>query len=227
MPVKRPLKEEILNLFRINALCYIIGMRVNFQPKKISWGIVFLAGVGLFVFSSVFRDEKPISAISPAPSILSIPTPTAKIPLPSGTKDKDDLFKGIPDQRLAPTSVPSGQITGPATCQLGGSINFLDKNLYEVKGAKIAYQNVDHPARLIFWKILPDDGSLKAGPNIFSGLSLPNGEHSVGVSIIKDLTAGSYNLTANISYGVTDSRGVEKLYYVDCAGSITVIAPPK
>ncbi len=200
---------------------------MNIQFKTLLWVMFFLVGAGLIVFSSVFRDEKPFSVVSPTPLVLLSPSPTAKIPLPSGTKDKDGLLKGIPDQRLAPTSVPSGQITGPATCQLGGSINFLEKNLYETRGAKIAYQNVDHPARLVFWKILPDDGTIIVGPNIFSGLPLPNGERPVGVSVIKDMLAGSYNLTAAISYGVTDSRGVEKIYNADCTGSIIVNAPPK
>ncbi|OGN41715.1 MAG: hypothetical protein A2606_02755 [Candidatus Yanofskybacteria bacterium RIFOXYD1_FULL_42_10] len=202
---------------------------MNFRLKMLSWIIIFVAGIGLIVFSSVLRDQKPFSIISPAPSVSALlsPSPIVKTPFPSKAKDKDDLFKGIPDQRLAPTSVPSGQITGPATCQLVGSINFLEKNLYENKDAKITYQNIDSPARLVLWKILPDDGDLKIGPNIFSGLPLPNGERSVGVSVLKDFLADSYNLTATVSYGVTDSRGVEKIYYADCTGSITVIAPPK
>jgi hypothetical protein len=183
---------------------------MNFQPKIVLWVVIFLAGAGLIAFSSIFRDTKKISVSSPTPS----PTGSSPSPRPSPSSGTG-------------TPVPSSQISRPAACQIGGSINFIDENLYETKGAEIAYQNVDHPARLIFWKIVPDDGSLKIGPNIFSGLPLPNGEHAVGASIDKDPTAGSYNLTAAISYGVTDSRGVEKIYNADCTGSVTVIAPPK
>ncbi|MEK7154176.1 MAG: hypothetical protein AAB792_01325 [Patescibacteria group bacterium] len=185
---------------------------MNFQPKIVLWVVIFLAGAGLIAFSSIFRDTKKISVSSPTPS------PTGSSPSPS---PKPLLSSS------AGTPVPSNQIGKPVACQIGGSINFIDKNLYQTKGAQIAYQNVDHPARLIFWKIVPDDGSLKVGPNIFSGLPLPNGERPVGASIDKEPTVSFYSLTAAISYGVTDSRGVEKIYNADCTGLVTITAPPK
>ncbi len=184
---------------------------MNISSKTILWISLFIVGIGLIVFSSVFRDAKKRVSVSPAPTGASL------------------TFSPVPSSSQLPTTKTPTPTTkmGPATCQISGSINFMSKSLYETKGAKIVYQNVDHPARLIFWKILPDDGSLKIGPNIFSGLPLPNGERFVGATPMGDFTANSYTLTASISYGVTDSRQVERIYNSACVGSITVTAPPK
>lgn len=180
------------------------------SSKTLGWIIVLIIGIGLIVFGSLVRNVKNPVALSPTPKIsFSVSPAPSRSSLPA-TK----------------TPAPTNKM-GPATCQIGGSINFISKNLYETKGAKIVYQNVDDPARLVFWKIAPDDGSLKVGPNIFSGLQLPNGERAVGVTPIKDFSADLYTLTASISYGVTDSRDVERIHNAACAGLITVTAPPK
>lgn len=184
---------------------------MNISSKTILWICLFVVGVGLIIFSSVFRDSQKRVSVSPTPAGAAL------------------TFSPVPSRSQMPsakTPMPTTKM-GPAACQISGSIHFIDKNLYETKDAKIVYQNIDDSARLVFWKIMPDDGSLKIGPNIFSGLPIPNGEHSVGVTPTKTLTSGLYTLTASVSYGVTDSREVERIYSAACAGSITVTIPFK
>ncbi|MBI2062803.1 MAG: hypothetical protein HYT61_01015 [Candidatus Yanofskybacteria bacterium] len=210
---------------------------IKFSSKAVFWVLVLVGGFGFIIFSSVSRNnvsdvENPSSSslamvsptISPANS-SGIVSKITKIVSPSPTPNDDESFKGIPNQGLVQTSVPKEQIIGPATCRLEGSINFISEDLYESKGAKIVYNNVDSPARLIFWKTTPDDGVLKIGPNIFSGLPLPNGEREIGVSIEKAASAKSYTLTASVTYGETDERDVEKIKEASCFGIITVTMP--
>lgn len=169
--------------------------------KILFWFLVIMTGVGLMVFASVFRGPKTVkSSNTPTPSL---------------------------SQTTEPVFSPSGSISSqkPATCQLEGSINFISDNLYETKGAKIKYQNIDSPARLVYWKTVPDDDPFRIGPNIFSGLQLPTGEREVGVSLAKTPVAKSYILTASVTYGVTDSRGVETIKTAPCSGLVKVTLP--
>ncbi|MBI2670148.1 MAG: hypothetical protein HYX20_03320 [Candidatus Yanofskybacteria bacterium] len=211
---------------------------IKIPSKVVFWALVLVGSLGLMIFSSVSRNAGP-SVKNPSPSTLVIVSPTVfpaispaitpkvtKTALPTPTaSDAGELFKGIPDQGLVPTSVPKEQITGSATCRLEGGINFIREDLYESKGAKIVYHNVDSPARLIFWKVTPDDGVLKIGPNIFSGLPLPGGEREIGVTIEKTASAKSYTLAATITYGENDEREVEKIKEASCFGIITVTMP--
>lgn len=159
--------------------------------------MVLAAGAGLLISANVFRDKGPgdISEQSPAPSEAS--------PRPS----------------LNPTSSPK-QIA--AACQIGGEIVFLDKNIYENKNAKIAYQNVDDIIRQIFWKLDPDDGALVIGPNLFEELPIPNGKRNIGVAFKKDPTAKNYTLTASITYGVKRADGAVEERIAGCAGKVKV-----
>lgn len=209
---------------------------VKISSKVIFCVLVIAAGLGLIIFYSVLRNTGTVSK-SPSPltaAIISPPvSPTVSPVTTSGTTKTaspppsagDELFKGIPPQGLVPTSVTKEQITGPVTCRLEGGINFIRKDLYESKGAKIVYRNVDSPARLIFWKITPDDGALKIGPNIFSGLTLPDGEREVGVTIEGTTSAKSYAVDAAVTYGETDARDVETIKEASCFGVITVTIP--
>jgi len=211
---------------------------IKFSSKFVFWALVLAAGFGLIIFSSVSRNAGPnvqnpspstLAMVSPAVSPAISPTIAPKItkaasPSPSASDDSES-FEGLPDQWLVPTSVPKEQITGPATCRLEGGINFIREDLYESKGAKIVYHDVDSPARLIFWKVTPDDGTLKIGPNIFSGLALPDGEREIGVTIEGTASAKSYALSASITYGETDARDVEKIKEASCFGVITVTMP--
>lgn len=209
---------------------------IKVSSKIMLGGLVVAVAFVLIIFSLVSRNDI-IGEKSPSPSAVTILSPTTSPTItpratPRATRTvfptpsvSDESFKGIPDQLLVPTSVPKDQITGPATCRLEGGINFIREDLYESKGAKIVYRNVDSPARLIFWKITPNDGVLKIGPNIFSGLALPDGEREVGVTLEGTALAKSYTLSASVTYGETDARGVEKIKEALCFGVITVTMP--
>jgi hypothetical protein len=176
---------------------------MRLRIEVIFWLVVVLAGVSLLIFSNYGRHtNSPISQSSPSLSPSPTATPTIKN-----------------------TVVPSPSTQKTATCQLEGSIIFLKENLYETKGAKIIYQNVDSPARLLFWKTNPDDGALRIGPNIFSGLPLPDGEQPVGMTLEKTPTAKTYILTASITYGMQKLTGTEEIKEANCSGSITVLVP--
>src|SRR3989344_4765433 len=120
-----------------------------------------------------------------------------------------------PDSSSVPFS-PKSNISVPATCQLSGEIVFINQNLYETIGAKIAYQNVDDAIRQIYWKSNPDDGVLTIGPNLFENLPLPSGERNVGVAVNKETTVKNYTLTASINYGIKNTNGIVEERIANC-----------
>lgn len=200
--------------------------------KNYIWITVLIAGLGLIIYSqfgggfktgqedneNLMDEDLLISGtVSPSPSFSTTPVPTPR-PKPSTT--------GTPvssGQSLVQTPVPANLITGPATCQLSGSINFINENLYETKGAKMVYQNVDDSSRLVFWKTIPDDGALTISPNIFASIQpLPNGETQVGASLYETPTVKEYILTATITYGVKRPDGSEKIERADCSGQVMI-----
>lgn len=217
-------------------------------PKSYIWIIVLAAGLGLIVYSQFgggFKSGQEDSEnlmdgdllitgkALPSPSVSNTPGSTPSIdsgqassPQAVPTPRPSPSVIGSPSssgQSLVQTPVPANLITGPATCQLSGSINFINENLYETKGANMVYQNVDDSSRLVFWKITPNDGALTVSPNIFANIRpLPNGEAQVGASLYKTPTAKEYNLTATITYGVKQPDGSEKTERADCTGQVMV-----
>ncbi|MEK7616299.1 MAG: hypothetical protein AAB420_03795 [Patescibacteria group bacterium] len=125
---------------------------------------------------------------------------------------------------IAPTPSPSGaditQFTKPASCQLSGSIDFLQKNIFRSNDALFRYQGIDNEARLITWTVSPTD-EFSIGPNIFANLDIPDGSRSLTISLPAEPKARQYTLTARISYG----RWVNNTVVVKearCSGSIPV-----
>jgi len=184
----------------------------NGLSRILFWVVIFSVAIVLIVLASIFRGPPQPAKTTPTPIssgngvILTTITPTA---YPK------------PNQSV----VPNVLTTNPATCQLEGSINFINDNLYETKGAKIKYQNIDDSARLVYWKITPNEDVLSIGPNIFSGLKLPNGEREVGVYLKNKTLVKLLTLTASVTYGETDARGVEKIKISACSGSVKVTLP--
>ena len=168
--------------------------------RVIFWIIILILGIGLIVLAQVFRDKpsntslNPTISESPAPTVISTQSPT-----PSGN-----------------TSVAS------TTCQISGSIKFINSNLYETMAAKITYKNVDDKIRQIFWKSSPDDSALSVGPNLFEQLPIPNGEKEVGVALNKEPSASTYILTASITYGLRNQKGEIEEKIANCTGQITI-----
>lgn len=177
------------------------------SPRTIIWLAILIIGVGLFVFSSFTRNAnapEPTASVSASPQLTNSPLvqPTAS-PTPK---------KSTSDNKIA-------------ACQLSGSIHFINDNLYETKGAKIAYQNIDDVIRQIYWTSNPNDGVLTIGPNIFEGLQIPNGERSVGVSLNRKTNVKLYILTATVTYGVKLPQGGEEEKITNCVGTVTVTLP--
>lgn len=166
----------------------------------IFWVIVLVAGLGFIISANIFRDTNPTGNL---PVLIQTPSPTLE-----------------PINQPAPR--PTGLTGTKATCQLGGEIRFVKQNLYETRGAKITYQNVDDPTRQIFWKSEPNDEALAIGPNLFEDLLLPSGQREIGVSLKNNPTSKSYALTAAITYGVKNSNGDIEVRNTDCIGKITV-----
>ena len=180
--------------------------------------ILLSASLGLIIFAFVFRGQQlqePEATVSPQPS----PEATAGEATPT--------LSFVPTLTPVRTPTPSIKITNPAaTCQLAGSINFINDDLYETRGAKISYQNVDDTIRQIYWKTNPDDGALVVGPNLFEQLVIPNGERQVGVSLIKSTNVKSYLLTAQVTYGIRGPNGGEiGVRLANCSGSVIVNMP--
>src|SRR3989344_7514265 len=103
------------------------------RNNLILWIIILIAGAGLLISANIFRDTNPGSIVGTSIEPTSTPEPQTT-PRPS------------------PKPSPSFPI---ATCQLSGSVKFINENLYETIGAKIAYQNVDDAIRQIYWKSNP------------------------------------------------------------------------
>ena len=190
----------MLKLKEVFAIVFLMDSK-----SKIIWPAVLIAGAGILILFNILRDEAPDSITQETPALSETVGP---------------LFSLSPSPR--PTSLPKPIV---ATCQIGGKIVFLDKNLYENKDAKIIYQNVDDPIRQIFWKSNPDDGVLVIGPNLFEDLPLPDGERNVGVAINEETAVKNYTLPASITYGVRNTRGIIEERIADCSGGVSVQMP--
>lgn len=164
-----------------------------------------VAGAALLIFANIFRDKGPKSVVN---------NPQTTVEATNSPQPQNSL---IPNAKLDTQASLSR-----ATCQLSGSIRFIDENLYETIGAKIAYQNVDDKIRQIFWKSNPDDKILAVGPNLFEDLEIPSGETEIGVVLEGEPTVENYTLFASITYGVKRSSGAVDVKIVDCSGKITV-----
>lgn len=203
-------------------------MFIKLKSRIFFWLVIAAAGLILILLSSFFRGRPSETNQPPPGQLTASSSPEAAATAPkaaTGSPQATKLPRPTVGSGSLPTPVPRGLITGPATCQLSGSINFISENLYETRGAKIAYQNVDDGSRFIFWKVSPDDGILTVGPNIFSQLTLPNGEREIGVSLTKPSSVESYTLTASVTYGVIKPNGSEEIKESACSGSIAVIMP--
>ena len=176
------------------------------MSNKVIWIIVLAAGTGLIISANIFRD-KPSDNVSQVSST----------PLASETVS--------PSLNPSASPRPISPVQVPAACQITGQIVFLNKNLYENKNAKIVYQNVDDVIRQIYWKSDPDDGVLAIGPNLFEELPLPDGERNIGVALNKETAVKNYTLTASITYGARNVRGIVEERIANCTGKVLVRMP--
>lgn len=179
-----------------------------FKKPTILWLIILAAGLGLIVFSSVSRDSRQVSD-NPVPTdnaeASSTPEPSDQ---PAITASPLVSYPNIADKYP------------PAECSLVGSIEYLEPKLYESRGAKINYKNVDSKARHIIWSVLPKD-DLSVGPNLFARLPVPYGSEDISVSLPANPIAKNYILTAQITYGVF-VKGNQEIRTVSCSGQIPI-----
>ncbi len=127
--------------------------------------------------------------------------------------------------KLPPTTYPIpsslvNKLHGPATCSLAGTATFLQPNIYDNGNAMFTYKGIDSSARLITWTITPND-DIKVGPNLFSGVPLPDGSSRLGISLPEHPKAKHYVLTAKVNYGRVVNANVE-VKEATCAGSVNV-----
>lgn len=112
-------------------------------------------------------------------------------------------------------------IKEPATCQIGGEINFSASDSFSSADSRISWQNVDSQGRLIKWRVAPSD-NLAIGPNLFANLAVPSGQyHNLTVRLPDRPIAKNYILTASITYGQI-IQGDVKVKETDCTGQVKV-----
>jgi hypothetical protein len=149
------------------------------------------------------------------------PTPSAS-PVVSGSPQSS----GSPVASAKPTATPQGGFIGltglkePASCTVGGTVEFLSPTIFSSKDAKITWKNVDIQSRQIRWKVSPND-ALTVGPNLFASLPVPDGSEALTVGLPAKPTARSYKLTASVTYGqLINGNAVVK--EAACTGSVAV-----
>lgn len=182
---------------------------MNNKKNLVFLGVVALIGAGiLYVYFSRPVKDSGLSADIADINVVQSPTPTST-PQPALSPTKEEPFSGLHG------------IKSPATCQVGGEIDFSSKDLFSSNGSKISWQNVDSQGRLINWHISPKD-NLAIGPNIFGNLDVPNGEYeNLTVRLPESPVAKSYLLTASVTYGQF-IQGDLKVKEVNCTGQVRV-----
>lgn len=200
--------------------------------KHIFWLVILVVGIGLVSWANfgrnrtgnIFVNQPEMSAspsVSPSPSksgVTNLGKSTAKDVQSLTPEEVEKLFD---EQYIIQQSVPYSQLTEPATCQVQGTLKFLNPNTYETIGAKISYTGVDSPARQIKWKISPSGDDLGVGPNLMAQLKLPDGESPITAVLPASPHSKKYVLTASITYGRLVGEGV-RVYEVPCSGQAKI-----
>jgi hypothetical protein len=185
------------------------------------WVVIIGVGITLFIIGGG-NDSEPLETDEP---VTESPTPT---PTPGSTitpvVNKTPAPTPSDNGFVIPTSPPRSEITGPARCTLSGKVVFSDPNT-AINDALITYDNIDSPARLIFWENSPRGNIFSIGPNIFSQIPLPSGESRITVVIDGETqpTVSNYTLTARVTYAIVDADGAPiAIRESECSGSIQV-----
>ena len=184
------------------------------KKNLIFWGGALLVGAGLIFYSYISAPVKQTEQ----------PVDNGVVQSPVSTATPNSAFSPVPSLTTKPTEEPFIGLRGvkaPATCQVGGEINFSDKNTFSSKDLKISWQNIDSQGRLIKWRISPQDG-LMIGPNIFANLNIRNGEYeSLTVRLPENPISKTYLLTASVTYGQI-IQGDVKVKEANCSGQVKV-----
>ena len=184
---------------------------------------------GLWRWISDVQPDPDIVNSTPGPSETENPFPT---PTPRPTATKVPFPTGGDGTTFIDEPVPWSLLLGQASCLLKGEIKFLNHNTYDNQDAKFIYGGVDHPARNISWIVTPAD-DISVGPNMFSKLTLPNGESLLGITLPENPKYKSYELTAKMQYGrlIDDNGnfvtvgGSVKVFEKQCGGKTAIVIP--
>ena len=211
-------------------------MLIMFKSK-----IILIVGliIGIILIGWLFIIENDTDITGPSSSELPDPTGTPLIsaspliaPTPGFKKTILPTPTGDGRTTFIDETVPWSLLLGDADCELKGEIKFLNHNTYNNQDAVFIYKGIDHPARNIFWTVVPVDG-ISVGPNIFSKIPIPNGESLLGVILPDEPKYKRYEITASIQYGrqvdakgnfVTEGGNV-KVFEKQCKGKTVVVLP--
>jgi len=178
-------------------------------------GLIVLAGLGLMAWYGYFVGSKtgdsglvlPTTEPTPTDILVQSPEPTPRPSVPATATPEP--FLGL------------NGVTSPATCQVGGEVEFTSTDSFRSLGSKISWKNIDSRGRLIKWHVSPKD-DLAVGPNIFESLPLPDGEYqNLTVRLPENPIAKAYLLTASVTYGQF-VKGDLKVKETNCTGQVKV-----
>lgn len=111
-----------------------------------------------------------------------------------------------------------------SVCKISGTvfIKASDMNMQKTNDATFYYRNIDTQARVIYWKIYPED-DIKGGPNMFAQLEIPDGEYfPVNFYFQSEPKYKEYTIKAIITYGDWVNSKIESGKR-DCEGEIKII----
>ena len=174
---------------------------------KLIYKIVVVVVVMLLaVIYYFFRGDTDVPIQTPTPTSTMTPMLT---PLPSN-------LSGF----IGPTGLRE-----PASCSVGGRIEFRAPDLYASHDVSFRYRNVDNDGRNVRWVVSPAD-NLAIGPNLFSGLPIPDGESFVTIRLPSVPKAKEYTLRAFVGYAelvkAKDGSLNVEVKEARCTGSILI-----
>ena len=188
-------------------------------------GLGALAWYGYFVRSKTGDSGLVLPTTEPTPTEILVQSPE-----PDSTHSNDSGQASSPQATPRPsvpiTATPEpflglNGVTSPATCQVGGEVEFTSTDSFRSLGSKISWKNIDSRGRLIKWHVSPKD-DLAVGPNIFESLPLPDGEYqNLTVRLPENPIAKAYLLTASVTYGQF-VKGDLKVKETNCTGQVKV-----
>ena len=194
--------------------------------------VVFLVTYGKHLWQS-WQPSSNLAINTPSPS--PSPEPSAKSS-PSVKPTSGPIKTAVPTG-TGPTfideKVPWDLLLADASCELKGEVKFLNGNTYDNQDARLIYNGVDHPGRLVYWTITPAEKNLEIGPNIFSKIPIPNGRSLLAIFPKGPLGFKKYELTAMMDYGrLLDAKGKfitvggdVKIFKKPCQGKTTIVFP--
>ncbi|MEK7507201.1 MAG: hypothetical protein AAB585_01475 [Patescibacteria group bacterium] len=204
--------------------------------KNIIISSVLLVGalIGVYVYVRTSGVQQTSDVInSPEPSATENPSATlTPTKVPNITKVPVPLPSGDGKTTFIDETVPWSLLLADASCELKGEIKFLNSNTYDNQNALFIYKGIDHPARNVFWTVIPQD-DISVGPNIFNKIPIPDGESLLGIVLPQNPKYRKYEITAKIQYGrLVDEKGnfvtvggYVKVFEKQCAGKTTIVLP--